>query len=440
MTLEVKHATPATGTDAGDGEIGKVAWNEDHEITLAEGRLVGRSSSGAGAAEEIEIGSGLSLSGGVLAATGGAGGGGAPVVVSAAPAANENDYAPAGFDNTTTLLRLTPTTSVVLTGLAATGFADGQQLTVTNESTDKFIVLASEETAQGTAANRFKLVRGLHRAHKVLIPGERVTLERSGTRWIMVNAFGIDWRVERNGRRHRLQTVFGSYGDLGINHSGAGAGNFNAETHHTNAPYIQRIQGTAYRTTGAPGTIAGNLNKNQPSPGHAKTSQLSRVRFGIDINGGGLNQGSFFAGLHCGNNPSGSSNTVRAMACILGFGTEPGDTQWSLVKNDASGLATKVSLGAGFPVDVADNFNATSIEGLFYYPGGPSTTGIAWCAWRFDDLSVMPAVGYETTDIPTDTNLNSGYVDLMPGYWVSAVASTATYGIKAWGGDMFMNV
>lgn len=41
---------------------------------MSTGKLLGRSTAGAGAIEEITIGSGLSLSGGTLSATGGGGG------------------------------------------------------------------------------------------------------------------------------------------------------------------------------------------------------------------------------------------------------------------------------------------------------------------------------------------------------------------------------
>jgi hypothetical protein len=44
--------------------------------SLSSGKLLGRSTAGTGAIEEISIGSGLSLSGGTLSATGGGGGGG----------------------------------------------------------------------------------------------------------------------------------------------------------------------------------------------------------------------------------------------------------------------------------------------------------------------------------------------------------------------------
>ena len=42
---------------------------------MSTGKLLGRSTAGAGAIEEITIGSGLTLSGGTLSATGGGGGG-----------------------------------------------------------------------------------------------------------------------------------------------------------------------------------------------------------------------------------------------------------------------------------------------------------------------------------------------------------------------------
>lgn len=74
MAIEVKHTTQAAGTDAGNGEIRKAQWNEAHTISMATGNLLGRSTAGTGVAEEIAIGSGLSLTGGTLSATGGGGG------------------------------------------------------------------------------------------------------------------------------------------------------------------------------------------------------------------------------------------------------------------------------------------------------------------------------------------------------------------------------
>ena len=74
MAIEVKHTTQAVGTDAGNGEIAKAQWNESHQLNMATASLLGRSTAGAGAAEEIAIGSGLSLSAGTLSASGSGGG------------------------------------------------------------------------------------------------------------------------------------------------------------------------------------------------------------------------------------------------------------------------------------------------------------------------------------------------------------------------------
>jgi hypothetical protein len=69
MAISLTHTTVAVGTDAGNGEIGKAQWNEAHTLTMATGNLLGRSTSGTGAAEEIAIGTGLDLTGGTLSST-----------------------------------------------------------------------------------------------------------------------------------------------------------------------------------------------------------------------------------------------------------------------------------------------------------------------------------------------------------------------------------
>lgn len=53
MALEIKHAHVATGTEAGNGEVGKDEWNAALEATMATARILGRTTSGAGAVEEL---------------------------------------------------------------------------------------------------------------------------------------------------------------------------------------------------------------------------------------------------------------------------------------------------------------------------------------------------------------------------------------------------
>jgi hypothetical protein len=67
MAISLTHTTVAVGTDAGNGEIAKTQWNENHTLTIGTGKLIGRTTAGTGAAEEISAGSGLTLSGGSLA-------------------------------------------------------------------------------------------------------------------------------------------------------------------------------------------------------------------------------------------------------------------------------------------------------------------------------------------------------------------------------------
>jgi hypothetical protein len=69
MAIEIKHATVAVGTNAGNGEIAKQQWNESHAINMASNKLLGRSTAGTGVAEEISIGNGLSLATGTLSVT-----------------------------------------------------------------------------------------------------------------------------------------------------------------------------------------------------------------------------------------------------------------------------------------------------------------------------------------------------------------------------------
>lgn len=46
MTVSLKHAYTAVGTDAGNGEVGKVRWNEEHTLTGGANMLLGFGGSG----------------------------------------------------------------------------------------------------------------------------------------------------------------------------------------------------------------------------------------------------------------------------------------------------------------------------------------------------------------------------------------------------------
>jgi hypothetical protein len=66
MSISLKHTTQAAGTDAGNGEIRKAQWNEEHALTSASGVILGRTTASTGAVEEIAAGDGIVLSAGEL--------------------------------------------------------------------------------------------------------------------------------------------------------------------------------------------------------------------------------------------------------------------------------------------------------------------------------------------------------------------------------------
>jgi hypothetical protein len=76
MVIRVKHGFTSVKTDGADAtQVQPSHWNADHTLQITGPALVGRETASLGDAAEISIGSGLTLSGGVLAATGGGGGG-----------------------------------------------------------------------------------------------------------------------------------------------------------------------------------------------------------------------------------------------------------------------------------------------------------------------------------------------------------------------------
>ena len=67
MTISLKHSFQSLKADGTDSSLVQPSnWNAEHQLTLASGKLVGRTTAGTGAAEEISVGGSLTFSGGVL--------------------------------------------------------------------------------------------------------------------------------------------------------------------------------------------------------------------------------------------------------------------------------------------------------------------------------------------------------------------------------------
>jgi hypothetical protein len=70
MTVSLKHTFQSAKTDSGDATLVQPSnWNQEHDLTLATNKVLGRATAGTGAAEELSVGTALSISGGTLAVT-----------------------------------------------------------------------------------------------------------------------------------------------------------------------------------------------------------------------------------------------------------------------------------------------------------------------------------------------------------------------------------
>ena len=70
MTVSLKHTFQSAKPDGTDASLVQPSsWNAEHELTIATNKLLGRATAATGAAEEIAIGTALSISGGTLAVT-----------------------------------------------------------------------------------------------------------------------------------------------------------------------------------------------------------------------------------------------------------------------------------------------------------------------------------------------------------------------------------
>ena len=73
MAVSLKHAFQSAQADGpGSTKVQPSNWNAEHTLTCATARLLGRTTAGTGAVEELTAGTGLTLSGGSLAVTTGA--------------------------------------------------------------------------------------------------------------------------------------------------------------------------------------------------------------------------------------------------------------------------------------------------------------------------------------------------------------------------------
>jgi hypothetical protein len=67
MAVSLKHIFQSTLPDEPDATLVRPSnWNDEHNLTMATNRILGRTTAGTGAVQELTVGTGLTLAGGSL--------------------------------------------------------------------------------------------------------------------------------------------------------------------------------------------------------------------------------------------------------------------------------------------------------------------------------------------------------------------------------------
>ena len=143
MTVSLKHSKVTTKPDGVDNSLIQPSdWNADHVLTQDSNRLLGRTTAGVGATEEISVGSGLTLGTGTLSAnvTSVAGRTGA-VTLAVADVSGAAPLASPALTGTPTAP--TAATATNTTQIATTAFVKAQSYLTTTSAASTYAPLAS---------------------------------------------------------------------------------------------------------------------------------------------------------------------------------------------------------------------------------------------------------------------------------------------------------
>jgi hypothetical protein len=102
---------------------------------------------------------------------------------------------------------------------------------------------------------------------------------------------------------------------------------------------------------------------------------------------------------------------------MMGIGWDAADTNMQFMKNDGSGTATKVDLGASFPVPTVDRTKAYDVT-IFCPPHGPQV----FYELRDLDTEAVVSGASGSTDLPAVTTL------LSPRGWISVGGTSSVIG------------
>lgn len=335
-------------------------------------------------------------------------------IIADTPSASQNDYAPTGWSTRARhrVLRLTPTASIVITGIG--NGVDGDVISITNNGT--FLVVLAHQNTSSSAANRFDLAKGILKGHWVLFPGDCARLVYDGTasRW---------WPL----------TVVTQDSNIGRQYASIKPGSGTAPIAN-GLPFTSQ-GGTISHPAIATGSVrSGTRRWRGATGGTAGTQSGGRVALGTVYRGDAAGRGGFlcryrwgystlpaaaeasFVGLLGTTSAPGNADT-QALLNVLGWGKDPSDTQLRLYVNDGSGACTETGLGANFPINTTAWY-----DGIIY--SQPNGSAVSFCVWRVDDLTITPDVRDASSDIPSTSTFLAHHV------WICNRAAAASYEIE----------
>lgn len=400
MPISLKHTTQATGTDAGNGEIRKAQWNEEHTLTLASGKLLGRYSASTGAAEEINISTGLSLdASGNLTASGG---GGSTLTIDAKTAAYTVVSSDAGK-----IINCTANTFTVSLTAAAT-LGSGFNCWIWNTGTGVITIDPNGgETIDGFAT-------------RILRPQEGLQIICNGTNWVTGSNKSLLLYAENLQRFDRPRPIAGQNSvSIGLESTATGLTCIALG-------YTTTASGEGSLSTGilsqATATYATAIGYD------ARATANSAMAIGSNTSFGGSRAGASSATAIGGSNASGSGSFAAAIAnnttsfgstnnnsISIGNRAKSTGSQATAIGNNSSAtsegsMSLSTDLGTGFGCQ-STAFNAiaigygtvSSIRGKFAFTAHPLGNSVG-----SSQMGLFVLVGQTTTTTPvvltTDNN------------------------------------
>jgi hypothetical protein len=181
---------------------------------------------------------------------------------------------------------------------------------------------------------------------------------------------------------------------------------------------FSRMRGLEYLVTVAATTAVVGFrgNNNQWTIGAATAGDggfMDIMRWGPAI-GVSTTTNRAFSGMRVVTTPT--DVETSSIVNMVGMGWDAADTNIQMMHNDGSGTATKIDLGASFPVPTVDRTSVYELV-LFARPGTTQSVG-----YRVTDLvSGAEASGTITTDLPTNTTLIAPVAQMSVGGTSSVV-------------------